>query len=151
MLASQDQSSEFRTPVRRLAATVTFRSGAVLDVVLFCQPGENVGRLLTASDPFLPVEQGGKIRLVARETLAVVTTPLGENFDEEEETLTRRVSMTVRLSSGKEVEGEVAFTPRPGRPRVLDFLNEPDATLRLVGAHEVHHVSKRQIDSVEER
>jgi hypothetical protein len=150
MLTSDDRSADFRTPVRRVAATVTFSSGARCDAILFFQPGDDVAHLLAAPEPFLPIELDGKVRLVARRTLAVVTTSAGNEFDEEG-TLTRRVTVAVRLSGGGEVEGELAYGPRPGRPRVLDFLNEPDATLRVWDAHSVHHVVKAHIDSVQER
>jgi hypothetical protein len=150
MVASPDRSAEFRTPVRRLAATVTFGSGVRSDVVLFCQPGENVEYLFTAPEPFVPIEQDGKVTLVARKTLAVVTIPRGHDFDEEE-TLVRRVTVAVRLTSGGELEGELAYTPRQGRPRVLDFLNESDAVLSLADTHAVHHIAKEHIGSVEER
>jgi hypothetical protein len=150
MLTSIDRDEDFRKPVRRLAATVTYGSGARCDVVLFCQPGEDLSRLLAADEPFLPIEQEGKVRLVARKELAVVSVPFDGEF-EEEATLTRRVTVAVRLTSGAQVEGELAYTPRPGRPRVLDFLNEPDATLRLLDTHATHHVSKAHIHAVEER
>jgi len=150
MATAQDHSAEFRTPVRRLAATVTFSDGARHEVVLFCPPGEDIGHLLSSPEPFLPIEQDGKVRLVARKTLAVVTAAPEHDFDEEG-TLTRRRTVTVRLTGGGEVEGELAYTPRPGRPRVLDFLNEPDAVVRLLGTLAVHHVSKQHIESVEER
>lgn len=150
MLTSADRSADFRTPVSRVAATVTFSTGVRCDVTLFFQPGDDVPHLLAAPEPFLPIEMDGKVRLVARKTLAVVTTSAGNEFDEEG-TLTRRVTVVVRLSGGGQVEGELAYGPRPGRPRVLDFLNEPDATLRVWDAHAVHHVVKAHIDSVEER
>jgi hypothetical protein len=150
MVTLSDRSAEFRTPVRRLAATVTFGSGIRSEVVLFCQPGEGVEYLFTAPEPFVPIEQDGKVRLVARKTLAVVTIPRGQDFDEEG-TLVRRVTVTVRLTSGGELEGELAYTPRHGRPRVLDFLNESDALVSLSDTHAVHHVSKEHIGSVEER
>ena len=150
MATAQDHSAEFRTPVRRLAATVTFSGGARREVVLFCPPGEDIGRILSSPEPFLPIEQDGKVRLVARKTLAVVTAAPEHEFDEEG-TLTRRMTVTVRLTGGGEVEGELAYTPRPGRPRVLDFLNEADAVVRLLGTLAVHHVSKQHIESVQER
>ncbi len=150
MVTPGDRSADFRTPVRRVAASVTFRGGVRCDVTLFFQPGDDVARLLAAPEPFLPIEQEGKVRLVARRTLAVVMTPAGQEFDEEG-TLTRRVTVTVRLIGGGEVHGELAYGPRPGRPRVLDFLNEPEATLRLWDAHGVHHIAKEHIDSVEEQ
>jgi hypothetical protein len=150
MPTSQDQSLEFRTPVRRLAATFTFACGASQEGVLFCPPGEDVDRLLSSPEPFLPIEVNGKVRLVARRTLAIVSTPLGYDFDEEG-TITRRATVMVRLIGDGEIDGEIAFAPRPGRPRVLDFLNEPTPRLRLWGSNAVHHISKECIDSVEER
>ena len=150
MLTSPDRNDDFRTPVRRLAATLIFSNGTRSEAVLFCQPGEDLAHLLTAPEPFLPIELEGKVRLVARKTLAVLTAPVEYDF-EEEGTLTRRRTVNIRLTSGYEVEGELAYTPRPGRPRVLDFLNEPDATLRLLGTNAVHLVSKTHIDSLEER
>jgi hypothetical protein len=149
-MVTSKESVEFRTPVRRLEATVTFASGDSQDVVLFCPPGEDIARMLAATEPFLPIEQNGRVRLIARKTLAVITTRVGHDFDEEG-TLTRRTTVTVRLTSGGKVDGDLAYSPRPGRPRVLDFLNEPDAMLRLWGPNAVHHVSKEHIDSVEEQ
>jgi hypothetical protein len=133
-----------------LATTITFSNGVRSEVVLFCQPGEDIGRLLMGPEPFVPIEHDGKVRLVARKTLAVVTMPRGHDFDEEA-TLVRRVTVTVRLTSGNELDGELAYTPRHERPRVLDFLNESDAIVCLSDPHGVHHISKEHIASVEER
>ncbi|MDP9149840.1 MAG: hypothetical protein M3O36_07890 [Myxococcota bacterium] len=148
---AEHRNDEYRIPVRRQSATVTLATGArLLDAVLFCEVGLEVEALLESDQGFLPIGHDNHVRLVARRALAVVTTAPRHDTDEEQ-LMTRRLSVAVRLRSGELLEGDLVYEPRPGGSRALDVLNGPARTLQVRSSEAVHHISKEHVEYLEER
>ncbi len=144
---------ELRVPVSRLDARLITDDGETHQVTLFIPPGEDVGHLLSAREPFLPVSEEGRIRLVARSTIAAVAARRqGSEAPpaDQDELLTSDRALVVRLRGGAVLTGTLRYSAVPGQTRTADLLNEPSPifTLEVEGAH--YRIAKAHVASVDE-
>lgn len=144
---------ELRVPVSRLDARLLTDDGESHQVTVFLPPGEDIGHLLAAREPFLPVSEEGRIRLYARTTIAAVAARR-QGSDRpppaEDELLTSVRTLTVRLRGGAVLQGTHRFGAMPGHSRTADLLNEPSPTFTLDvdGAH--YCIAKAHVATVDE-
>jgi hypothetical protein len=142
-------SSEFRVPVRREAITLTLADGSLHEGTFFRAPSGEMDALLESEEPFVPIDEGGTLRLYARRGIAVVS--VAEEEESELEALRVRVGVAVRLRGGKSVRGELRFAAERGNARSLDHLNGVEKSFAVHDGAKVHHVAKDHVEHVEER
>ncbi|MEO6572614.1 MAG: hypothetical protein ABIP89_02155 [Polyangiaceae bacterium] len=142
------RSVEYRLPVRRETATLTFADGTRREGTLFFQVGEKTADVFEPGDSFLPVAGEGKVRLYARGTIACASIPQNHAEDDEVHLVVRKV--TVHLRSGHMLEGEVRYAPSVERARAIDYLNSAPKGFTVHEAGIVHYVAKDHVDYVEE-
>lgn len=146
--------SEFRVEKRREAAELTLSTGATLAGHFFLAGSsqghsgpERVGDLLNLSDGFFPFESDhGETALINRaHVIKVVLAPdvIEAQLEDGYDVATRR-RVTVLLSSGEQVTGQVAVYRPPGRDRLSDYahlddrfryLEQADRTLLINSLH----------------
>lgn len=146
--------SEFRVEKRRESAEVTLSTGTILSGHLFLagssqgHPGpERVGDLLNQGAGFFPFETAdGETSLINRAHVVKVVLPaqvIEAQLEDGYDVATRR-RVTVLLSSGERVTGQVAVYRPPGRDRLSDYahlddrfryLEQADRTLLINSLH----------------
>ncbi len=137
-------------PVERFAATLVLQNGASCEVLLSCGLGHPVEDVFSAKEPFLAVQESGRTRIYARSALACIHVQAAQTTDEDSLPL-RHQPVSVRLSSGTQIEGELRYVAVEGRARATDVLNEEGPSFSLYAGDRVSHVAKAHVLSVEER
>ena len=156
---------EYRVAKKEVIAEVTIagEKPAILTLFLAARTRQHAGDerpsdLLNGSDTFLPaVDRGGKLRLLRRDAVVVITVPAAhEPCTEGPETeaaplpSSRRAEVEVILENGGVIRGTVEYDMPESRSRLLDFLNREDRCLAVRHAGQVHLVNKRHIARVSE-
>jgi hypothetical protein len=144
---------ELRVPVSRLDARLLTDDGVSHQVTVFLPPGEDVGHLLAAREPFLPVSEEGRIRLVARSTIAAIAARRqGSEAPPalDDELLTSVRTLIVRLRGGAVLQGTLRYGAVPGQSRTADLLNEPTPTFTLEVDGAQYRIAKAHVASVDE-
>ena len=147
----------FVVPVERVAARLILADGSRHDVLLPRGPGQPIADVFEARERFLPAQEAGTMRLYARAALACVVV---------DERALERVSLiadpddfalaevaravTVQLSGGVQLQGELRFVPVVGRGRISDVLNDRAASFALHVDGLVHHVAKAHVLTIDE-
>lgn len=139
-----------RLPRDQTPAVITTHDGEREDVHLFVPPGENVGQVFDASEPFVAVIFSSGVQLVARATIACITVRETHTVPDEIDLPLERQKATIRLRAGGSLQGELRWTPPLGRRRTLDHLNEPSSYLVVHGAEDTSYVAKAHVASVSE-
>jgi hypothetical protein len=148
----------FVVPVERVAARLILADGSQHDVLLPRGPGQPIADVFAARESFFAAQEGGVMRLYARAALACVAlderalervSMIEEPEDFELPEVARAV--TVQLSGGVALDGELRFVPVVGRGRISDVLNEPAASFALHGGSLVYHVAKAHVLTIDER
>jgi hypothetical protein len=113
---------------------------------------ETLGERLNAQGlRFLPVAVGDKVELLQVDYIADVQLDgrLPE-LERLEEVGAAREPVTVHLTTGDSLKGELVYVTRAGRPRVSDVLNAPDQQfLLLVQPGCCHYVNRKAVVRVE--
>lgn len=145
--------SEFRVEKRREAAEITLSTGATLAGHFFLGGSsqahagpERVGDLLNLGSGFFPFESDGQTALLNRAHVIkvvlaqdVIEAQLEDGYD-----LATRRRVTVLLSSGEQVTGQVTVYRPAGRDRLSDYahlddrfryLEQADRTLLINSLH----------------
>jgi hypothetical protein len=143
-----------RVPTRVLSV-----SGDTRDLDVFLGPAlhrhhemETLGERLNAQGlQFLPVATGEKVELLQIDHIADVqlegVPPEVERLDE---VGAARETVTVHLSSGATLRGELVYIMPKDRPRVSDALNSPDGQFfLLVEPGRCHYVNRKAVVRVE--
>ena len=129
--------SEFRVAKHRADAVVTLSSGETMSGCVFVAGGsarhtgpERVGELLNSETGFFPFEvhDAGSIRTVLINRGHLVTAALAENeasYDPGYDLATRR-TVSIVMSSGLRVVGEVCVYQPEGRDRLSDWGRQPE-------------------------
>jgi hypothetical protein len=140
-----------RLPVDDVTATLILHDGDRSEVVLFVSPDEDIVRVLTAREPFLPMRRAGKLVLVARAAIAALGLPSIPTIASDDELPVETQAAMLRLRSGQTLEGELRWTAPAGAKRTADFLNDDEAHVTLYAGKTTYYVIKDQIALVEER
>jgi hypothetical protein len=141
--------------VRRIPVRLPSGPDGPVEAVLFLAPPDprgSQGLLGRLNDPdsFVPASMDGKIKLLAKSSLAMFAClePL-EELSELEEFQASSANMRVRLRGGAVVTGLVRLLLPGDRKRPLDFLNLPERFFPLVTESGTVVVNKDWIESVE--
>ena len=148
----------YAKPVR-LPARVLSVSGQSRDLDVFLGPAlhrhhetETLGERLNAHGlQFLPVAAGDKVELLQVDYIADVQHD-GRlpDLDRLEEIGAARKPVTMHLSTGDSLTGDLVYVMPSGRPRVSDALNSPDQQfLLLVEPGRCHYVNRKAVVRVE--
>lgn len=156
---------EYRVVKKEVTAEVTIvgEKPAVLRLFLAGQTRLHTGDerpsdLLNGPDPFLPaIDRKGKLRLLRRDAVVVITLPDGHDPGEEGPQseagplpTSRHADVEVILESGAAIRGTVEYDMPESRSRLLDFLNREEQCLAVRHKGQIHLVNKRHIARVNE-
>lgn len=133
-------------PVDYVDATLILHDGDRSEVIFLLPPGEDLARVVTEGDAFVPVMRNAKICIIARDAVAAVGLPLLPVDDLPSET--QRVA--VKLKSGMMLDGELRWTIVDGKQRTADHLNGDARTIELRTADKSFFIIKSQIAFVQE-
>lgn len=137
-------------PVDNVIATMIGHDGAKADVMLFIPPTEDIGHVLAHGSAFLPMVKGGKLCIVARDTIACFGVPELPVIPREGDLPIEKQVVTITLRSGATVEGELHLTAF-GTQRTTDFMNEPEPVFRVHGNATTFFVAKAHVAQIEEK
>lgn len=87
---------------------------------------EDIAELFNGDEPFLPLEvEGGGVTLVAKDRVTEVSLAGDDEIadDSSGEVSLPKVKVEVFLAGGEVRTGSVRLEARPGRARLLDYLN----------------------------
>ena len=139
-----------RMPVDYVDATMILHDGDRSEVIFLLPPGEDLGRVMTEGDAFIPTMRNAKICIVARAAIAAlgITPPA---TDESEDALPfQHQKVAIKLKSGMMLEGDLRWTAVPGQQRTADYLNGDALMIELRTADKRFFVAKSQIEFVQE-
>jgi hypothetical protein len=149
----------YRIETARRAVALTMPGGDVLRGHVFVHPStyrpfepEDIAELFNGDESFLPLElEGGGVTLVAKERVAEVAL-MGDDEAADEpsgEVPLPKVQVEVFLASGGVRTGFVRLEARPGRARLLDYLNHLTTRfLTLYTANDARLLNRSFIDRV---
>lgn len=138
-----------RLPVDRIPSRVTLHDGRQLEAWLFVPIGEDLAEVFTKPDPFLPIDSGDGILIVARAVIAAVhvrRTKLASTDELPKECQAAHV----QLRSGQVLAGELRWTSAPGYRRTADLLNDHSHHVELHGDDGITYIAKAHIAWIEE-
>jgi hypothetical protein len=137
---------------------VTF-AGATRDVDVFLGPAvhrhhetETLGERLNAQGlKFLPVALGEKVELLQLDYIADVQLDgVAPEVERLESNGAARQPVTVHLTTGSALRGDLVYVMPKERPRVSDVLNDPASQfLLLVEPGRSHYVNRKAVVRVE--
>jgi len=137
-------------PVDYVDATMILHDGDRSEVIFLLPPGEDLARVMTEGDAFIPVMRNAKICIVARAAIAALGLALPV-VDESEDALPfEQQKVTVKLRSGMMLEGELRWTAVPGQQRTADYLNGDALTIELRTADKRFVIAKAHVQFVQE-
>ncbi|MFN0245873.1 MAG: hypothetical protein ACKV2T_03125 [Kofleriaceae bacterium] len=139
-----------RMPVDNVVAQMIAHDGTKADVMLFIPPTEDIGQVLGHGAGFLPMVKGGKMCIVARDTIACFGVPAIPVIPHEDDLPVEKQAVTVTMRSGATIEGELFLTGF-GTERTTDFMNEAEVVFRVHGTATTFYVSKSHVAQVEEK
>ena len=142
-----------RMPVDQIDVTLILHDGSRFDAMLFVPPTDAIEQMMLVSRGarFLPAVLGGKVQLVARDTIAALGVQAVIAMHQDGDLPVEVQSAIVHLKSGTTLEGELRWTAAIGQARTADYLNGDADTIELNAAGMTFHISKAQIARVEER
>ncbi len=141
-----------RMPVDYVDASLIHHDGERSEVIFLLPSGEDVARVITEGDAFIPVMRNAKICIIARESIAAIGLPLRAQTALEQEMPTETQRAAVKLRSGMLLEGELRWTTvYNGENRTADFLNSDARTIELRTADTSYFIVKAHVSYVEER
>lgn len=149
MQLSPSSIEDFRVPVQRTEVVVLTELGE-RKAVLFVAPGSSPQDLFEQDATFFPAEEGGSVRLYAREAVMVLSVAVDQTEVEPLSVLGipfDKRAIVVHLRNGSRVSGVVRTV---GRTRMLDVLNQPNKSFAVHSDGEVHHVAKAFVDNIME-
>jgi hypothetical protein len=150
-------SSEYRIEKLRRSVQVVLSDGTELEGEIFLRPvsryrsrPEEPVDLLNDAEPFFALKHDGTVRLVAKASIARVTTTSMDD-DDQVQVATPGIPVEVTMNDGSTCTGSIFPETRQGRPRLLDFLNSyRDRFLPVVDTQQVYLVNTHTIAHVRE-
>lgn len=139
-----------RMPVDYVDATMIHHDGERSEVIFLLPPGEDLARVMTEGDAFIPVMRDAKICIVARDGIAALGLPLRALTAFEEEMPHETQRAMIKLRSGMMLEGELRWAIEDGKQRTADFLKNDARHLELRTADRSYYVAKAHIAYVQE-
>ena len=143
----------------RLATRVVSLNGDTRDLDVFLGPAvhrhcetETLGERLNAEGlRFLPVASGEKVELLQLDYIADVQLEgIAPEVSRLDDIGASRKAVTVHLSTGDMLRGDLVYVMPKERPRVSDVLNSPgNQFLLLVEADRSHYLNRKAVVRVE--
>jgi hypothetical protein len=153
-VVSMVMAHALRVPVSRLDARLFTDDGVVHDVTLFLPPRQRVEHLFEGPERFVPLSEEGRVRIVARGAVAAISTarlsPDDPSATSDDEFLTERRPIVVRLRGGSVIEGTLRHGSLTGSSRTADLLNEPTPTFSMEDGELTYWISKAHVACVDE-
>ena len=140
-----------RMPVDYVDATLVLHDGDRSEVIFLLPPGEDLARVITEGDAFIPVMRAAKICIIARDAIAAVGVALRAPTALEQEMPSEKQKATVKLRSGMMLEGELRWTVVMGKQRTADYLNNEALTIELRTQDKSFFIAKAHIAYVQEQ
>jgi hypothetical protein len=137
-----------KMPVDYVDATLILHDGDRSEVIFLLPPGEDLARVITEGDAFIPVMRNAKICIVAREAIAAVG--MSSTVEDEDALPTDKQRVTVKLRSGMMLEGELRWTLVDGKRRTADHLNGDALTIELRAVDKSYFIVKSHVAYVQE-
>ena len=144
----------WKVPVDRARVSLHLEGGKGLEGLVFLQVATEKGRaqsvldLLNDDTHFLAVEEGGNLRLIHKGRIRWCEG--GDRLLPPDQGVPPDVrSVRMEFAYGIEVRGEALIAGPPGRRRVLDLLNGPEAFFPLLVEGEPRIVHKRHVQMIE--
>ena len=141
--------SDFVLPVARVAVELRLTDGSRREVQVFVAAGDDISALLESPQPFLPVQDGGKVRLYARAVMMCVSVPRVPTLVPDGPPPHEREA-TVHLAGGEQLRGILRYVAPRERRRPADYLNEESRSFALHADHCVHYIAKAHVTCVDE-
>jgi hypothetical protein len=148
----------YAKPARVSTRVITF-AGATRDVDVFLGPAlhrhhetETLGERLNAHGlQFLPVAAGEKVELLQLDYIADVQLEgVAPEVERLESIGAERRAVTVHLTTGSALKGDLVYMMPKERPRVSDALNDPSSQfLLVVEPGRSHYVNRKAVVRVE--
>ena len=139
-----------RMPVDYVDATMIHHDGERSEVIFLLPPGEDIARVLTEGDRFIPVMRNAKICIVARDAMAALGLPLRPLTTFEEEMPHEKQKAMIKLRSGMMLEGELRWAIEDGKQRTADFLRNDALHVELRTEDKSWFIAKTHIAYVQE-
>jgi hypothetical protein len=143
----------------RVSTHVVSFAGATRDVDVFLGPAlhrhhetETLGERLNAQGlQFLPVAEGDKVELLQIDYIADVQLDgVAPEVERLESIGAARRPVTVHLTTGSSLQGDLVYMMPKERPRVSDLLNDPASQFLLVVEPGLsHYVNRKAVVRVE--
>ena len=152
--------SDYRIPKLEISAEVSLLAHPQKDVKLFLHEhaeshagAERPSDLLNGPGEFFPaVETSGKLVLLHRDSVTVISVPAESEFPEEgpgegagDPEQASRVPVEVIIQGGTVIRGTVRFVLPEGRNRLIDFLNMTDSFLTVRENGLARLINKRRL------
>jgi hypothetical protein len=152
-------AEEYRVPKREISAEALFVGHPLRIVHLFLgdraqshDGAESLSDLLNGPGDFLPaIEPPRGLVLLHKEALMALSVAAEIEVHSspaqqgEATKLGTRVSVSIFLLDGREIDGVVQFVMPQGKSRLVDFLNEPERFFAVRDGTRAHLVNKRCI------
>jgi hypothetical protein len=141
-----------RMPVNSVLATMILHDGERSDVLLYVPPGEDITRLVSSGDPFVPMIKNARFCLVARSAIAALGVVTGDEPPDDGGLPVTRQRSRVRLRSGTTLEGELRWSASEIYKRTSDYVNDPTGffVVHATETRTLYYVVKSQVATVEE-
>jgi len=144
-----------KVPKKKVPLTVSFVGEKNIrgSIFLSSQSPFRVGEelvidLLNEEDPFFPfeIEEPPSIRIVSKKNIISANT---SEASESDEAIGKKERITVILSDGRRLSGELLIEQPEHKSRVLDFFNAKEkGFFKLSDGAEIHYVNIEHVDQV---
>ena len=144
-----------KVPKKKVPLTVSFVGEKSIrgNIFLSSQSPFRVGEelvidLLNEEEPFFPfaIKKPSSIRIISKKNIISAHTSQGSEPDE---AVGRKEKITVILSDGQELTGELIIEQPEYKSRVLDFFNAKEkGFFKLSNEAEIHYVNIEHVDQV---
>lgn len=139
-----------KLPVDYVDATLILHDGERSEVIFLLPPSEDIARVITEGDAFIPVMRDAKICIIARDAMAAVGVPLRTPTPLEAEMPAELQRAAVKLKSGMLLDGELRWTVVTGKQRTADHLNSDARYLELRSEDKSYLIVKAHVAWVQE-
>jgi hypothetical protein len=130
-------AEEYRIEKRPVKVTVLTRAGSTVEGKFYLAAGiypegeERISTLLNATEPFVPFDVGReapKVTMLGRRHIVLAYIPLGEGVRESEmeNAVWMRMAVSITLSTGGRVAGDLHVPLHEGKERLSDAVNSGD-------------------------
>lgn len=145
---------DLAVPVLRIPVMLLLDDGSRRGVTIFLSSGRTLEDFVESQEMFVPAQDGERIRLYARKSIACISVSLGDvervSTEMDAGMAFRKRHVEITTAAGSTIRGELRYIPSHEFVRTIDYLNEAEATVAVFGNDAVHYVVKAHVRSVDE-